>query len=487
MSLIGQMRMRAATFRVVASTPAKSMLVSYIVGCALFMGALDASIVAAALPAMATALHADPLDMSIVITTYLLSMIMTIPATAWLADRFGARTLFFSGVALFTISSLACGLAVSLPSLVAARLLQGVGAGLTATVGRILVLRSTDKSAFVNALSYLAVPALIAPMIGPPLGGFIIVHGSWRYIFLLNVPVGVITLLVAAPLIKGGNDRYTKPFDCKGFLLASGGLACLVFGLESLSRADSARGLTTILLVGGIAAVLAYVLHARKHPHPILALDLLRIPTFFIAVVGGNLCRLSLGAMPFLLMLLLQIGFGLDALQAGSIVFATALGSLTVKFVVSRVVRRFGFRRALLANSLFCGALIMSCALLQTTVPHAVVAFALLAIGFFRSLHLTLANTLGYADVPQQEMGEATSMATTAQYLAMAAGVSLAVFVMRISTALHGSVQLVEHDIDAALVVVGALFACSSLLFRRLQHDAGAKLAPPGESAAKSK
>ncbi len=478
MSRMEQQRVRASALEVVAGVPVHSMLIWYIVGCGLFMTMLDASIVSAALPAMAAALHADPLDLSIIITVYLLMLIITVPASAWLADRFGARTLFLIGIALFTTSSLVCGLVSSLPPLVAARLVQGAGAALMATVGRILVLRSTHKSEFVNALSYLAVPALIAPVIGPPLGGFLIVHGSWRYVFLMNVPIGLMTLVAAALLIKGGDEKQRRPLDRKGLLLASCALACLVFGLESASRADSARLLTVILVSIGTLAGFAYVRHARKHPQPILDLGLLRIPTFFISIVGANLCRLSLGAMPFLLMLLLQVSFGLDALQAGSIVFATALGSLAAKFVIGRIVGRFGFRRALLANSLFCGALIMGCALLQSEVPHAMIALALLALGFFRSLHLTLANTIGYADVPEPSIGEAASLATTGQYLAMAAGVSLSVLIMRISSALNGSVQPGEREIDAALVVIGAVFACSSLVFKQLQPDAGAKLAP---------
>ena len=473
-----QLRIRAGGLGIVAGVPTRSMLISYVVGCALFMSMLDASIVAAALPEMASALNADPLAMSIVITSYLLMLIVTVPASSWLADRCGARNLFLAGIGLFTVSSLLCGLVSSLSLLVAARLAQGVGAALMATVGRILVLRSTDRSEYVNALSYLAVPALIAPVIGPPLGGFLIVHGSWRYVFLMNVPIGLLALIAASVLIKGGNERRDKPFDRRGFALASIALACLVFGLESSSRAGS-RLLTTLLVVIGMLAGTAYVLHARRHADPILNLGLFRIPTFFIAVVGGTLCRLSLGAMPFLLMLLLQIGFGLDALQAGSIAFATALGSLMVKFTVGRVVSRFGFRRSLLANSVLCGVLIVACALLQSSMPHGAIAAALLAIGFFRSLHLTLANTLSYADVPDEAIGDATSMSTTAQYLAMAAGVSLAVLVMRITAMLNGSEQLGEREIDAALIVIGVIFAGSSLLFWRLPADAGVNLTPP--------
>jgi EmrB/QacA subfamily drug resistance transporter len=470
-----EMQLRTDALAASTGVSVSSTTIAYVVGGALFLSMLDASMVAAALPAMSLALHVDPLSMSVVITAYLLTTIIMVPASAWLADRFGTRRMFLTGIVVFTLSSLVCGLVSSLMPLVAVRLVQGAGAALMVTVGRILLLRSTPKLEYVKALSYLAVPALIAPVIGPPLGGFLVVHGSWRYVFLVNVPVGMLALFAALILIKSGHGAQRKPFDASGFLLIATALACLVFGLESATAKASAMVTAGLLSVGTLSA-LVYVLHARRREYPILDLKLFRTPTFFIAVVGGTVCRFSLGAMPLLLMLLLQIGFGMDALAAGAIVLATAVGSIAVKFVVAATVNRFGFRPALLVSGVLCGALTISCTAFQATTPPLLIAFLLSSIGFVRSLHLTVANTLSYADVPEQDIGAATSVATTAQYVAMAAGVGLAVLIMRISTTLHGSMQLSESDIDAAIIVMGVIYIASTLLFRKLDPDAGAKL-----------
>jgi EmrB/QacA subfamily drug resistance transporter len=467
---------RSRTARISEAAPSRPFVIAFIVGCALFMQTLDSTIVATALPKMAQSLDENPVSMSVVITSYLLTLTVAIPISGWLADRYGARAVFLWAIAIFTASSLMCGLAPSLPSLVVARLVQGAAGAMMAPVGRTLILRSAAKSELIEAMSYLAVPALVAPVLGPPIGGFIVVHASWRWIFLMNAPIGIISFVAAALVIKAGPARQSTPLDVKGFLLSSAGLASLIFGLEASSRPAPSQVTTAMLLIFGSLSSVAYVLHARKHSHAILNLALFKISTFTISVVGGILCRLSLGALPFLLTLLLQIGFGLDAFQAGMIAFTTAIGSVIVKFAISLLVRRLGFRRVLIGNSLLGGSLIMCCALIQPSASHTLIAVILFGIGFLRSLQLTVANTLGYADVPESLVAGASSMATTAQYLAIAAGVGIAAVIVRISATFSETPQLTNHDTDVGFIVIGALFVCSSMLFARLPRDAGADL-----------
>lgn len=456
--------------------------IALLVGSALFMQMLDATIVATALPQMAVSLREDPLSMSVVLTSYLVALTALIPVSGWLADRFSARTVFLGAVATFAVSSAICGLAPSLNSLVAARLVQGAAGALTAPIGRILILRSAPKSQLLKAMSYLAVPALVAPAMGPPIGGFIVVHASWRWIFLINLPIGAVALIVSALVLKPDRGDPSAPLDLRGLLLCTAALTALLFGLQDLSLITSSSVTAVPLLTIGLLCATAYVAHARNKPNAILDLSLLNISTYKISVIGGNLCRFSLGAFPFLLTLLLQIGWGLDPFHAGLIAFATALGSIAVRFIVSPAVRVFGFRYVLVGNSLLAGLLISSCTLFEKSPSRALVALLLFAIGFFRSLQLTVANTLGYADIPERSIARATSVASVAQYLAFTAGIPVSAFIVRLSATTAGVTQITTHDINIGIIAVGSLFAVSSLVFVHLPHHAGSELIDSNES-----
>src|SRR5216683_592744 len=318
--------------------PALRFLVPLIVACALFMENLDSTVIATALPQIAASLGEDPLRLNLAITAYLLSLAVFIPLSGWVADRYGARRVFRAAIVIFTVGSACCGLANSLPELVAARILhQGLGGAMMVPVGRLVMLRAVPKSELVRAMSYLTVPALVGPVLGPPLGGLIVTYSSWRWIFFINLPIGLLGIVLATLFIEDVRETAMWPLDVRGFLLAGLGLSGLMFGFETAGRGVLPGSLVAVLLAVGALALALYVLHARVIAAPIIDLRLLSIPTFAGAIIGGSIFRIGVGALPFLLPLMLQLGFGLSPFASGLLTFASAAGALTMKFTAAPI------------------------------------------------------------------------------------------------------------------------------------------------------
>ena len=450
--------------------------VPLIVGCALFMQTLDSTVIAVALPAIAKSMHQDPIRLNLAITSYLLSLAVFIPISGWVADRFGARGVFRAAIVVFTIGSILCAVASTLSQLVAARVVQGFGGAMMVPVGRLLVLKSVSKADLVDAMSYLTVPAVFGPVVGPPVGGFIVTYASWRWIFLMNVPIGILGVLLVTAYIGDIREEQVFPLDLRGFLLTSLGLAGVMFGIETIGRGMMAVSVVmSVITAGGICFGL-YVAHSRRISNPIVDLGLMRIPTFAAATVSGSLGRMGIGALPFLLAMLLQLVFGLTPFGSGMITFASAAGALMMKPTAAPIIRRWGFRRVLVGNGLISSVILMLYALFRPSTPYVVIILTLLIGGFFRSLQFTSLGTLTYADVPPPMMSSASTLASMVQQLSLSLGVSIAAMLLHISLHLRGAHKLTTHDFMAAFMVTGVLSLISALLFLRLSSDAGWEL-----------
>ncbi|MFY3938440.1 DHA2 family efflux MFS transporter permease subunit [Achromobacter xylosoxidans] len=451
-------------------------MIPFIVGCALFMQMLDATVVATALPAMARALGSTPVRLNVAITSYLLSVAVFVPVSGWAADRYGARRVFIAAIGLFTLSSVACALSQDLPQLVVSRVVQGMAGAMMVPVGRIILLRTVPKQDLLKAMSFLSIPALLGPVIGPPLGGFMVTYMSWHWIFLINIPIGVLGIALVLRYVAEIKEESAPRLDWLGFLLSAVCLATLVSGFEAIGRDVMPLPLLLGLIAVGIACGLLYGWHARRIEHPIIDLALMRIPTFAISTLGGNLCRFAVGATPFLLAMLLQVGFGLSPFSAGLITFASAAGALLMKFVATPIVRHFGFRRVLTVNAVLTGAFIVVCATFTPSTPVWLMIAILLVGGFFRSLQFTGVNTLTYADIPPARMSRASSFAAMAQQLGISLGVGVAAVTLNISMTLRGAETLAVGDVIAGFIVIGLMCAASVFSFRRLDPLAGAHL-----------
>jgi len=472
-----------------ARPPIRHILVPLIVACALFMENLDSTVIATALPKIAESLHEDPLRLNLAITSYLLSLAVFIPLSGWVADRYGARSVFRAAIIVFTLGSACCGAANSLPELVAARIFQGLGGAMMVPVGRLVMLRTVPKSELVRAMSYLTVPALVGPVMGPPLGGFIVTYSSWRWIFYINLPIGVLGITLATLFIENVKENAGWPLDIRGFVLAGAGLAGLMFGFESVGRGVLPEPVVAVLLVGGALSLTLYVLHTRVHAYPIIDLKLLRIPTFASAITGGSLFRIGIGALPFLLPLMLQLGFGLTPFASGLLTFTSAAGAMTMKMTAAPIIRTFGFRRVLLGNAVISSAFVMSYSLFSPETPHWLIVVALLAGGFFRSLQFTSTNTLIFADVPPPLMSRATSFQSMAQQLCVSIGVGTGAALLHLTLLIKGQSALGADDFAAAFLVVALISLTSIFFYLPLAREAGAEVsghhappAPKGEA-----
>jgi len=444
-----------------------------IVGCALFMEMLDATVISTALPAMAKSLGEDPIKLNLAITSYLLSLAVFIPISGWMADRFGARTVFRTAIIIFTTGSVFCGFSNSLPELVASRILQGFGGAMMVPVGRLIVLKTIAKSELVTAMSYLTVPAVLGPVVGPPVGGFIVTYYSWRWIFFINVPIGMIGITLVTWYIPNIREDEVFPLDLRGFLLTGLGLAGLVSGFESIGRGVIPASIIMCVMAAGGICMALYILHANRINYPIIDMGLLRIPTFLVATLGGGLFRMGIGALPFLLAMLLQVVFGLSPFASGMLTFASAAGALFMKATATPIIRRLGFRSVLISNGVLSAFIMMSYALFRPTTPHFLIVVALLSGGFFRSLQFTALGTLAYADVPNSSMSGASTLSSMAQQLFLSLGVALGAMLLHMSLKASGFAHLTTHDFTPAFLVMGVLALLSSLLFLPLEYHAG--------------
>src|SRR6516165_1622753 len=469
-------------------SPPSDRIVPLIVATALFMENMDSTVISTSLPAIAQALGTNPLALKLAVTSYLLSLAICIPASGWTADRFGTRNVFRTAIGVFVLGSIGCAASHSLEEFVLARIVQGAGGAMMTPVGRLIMVRGIDKRRLVNAMALVTIiPALIGPICGPPLGGFITTYASWHWIFLINVPIGLVGIVMASRFIPNIRVERPDPFDYVGFLLSGCAIAGLAFGLSAMGLEFLPTSIVPSLLCGGAISAVAYLIHARRSPAPILDLSLLRLPTFRASIFGGFLFRLGIGALPFLLPLLLQIGFHLTPFQSGLITFTTALGSMFMKAAVASVLRRFGYRNVLLYNALISSAFLAACASFVQGMPFAGMIAILLSGGFFRSLQFTAINTIAYAEIEPAKMSRATAMVAAAQQLSLSTGVAVGALVVELTLRLKHSTTMGINDFPPAFLFVGLLSASAVFVFMRLPPDAGAKLAGRKTEAASEK
>ena len=451
-------------------------IVPLIVATALFMENMDSTVISTSLPAIARALDTNPLALKLAVTSYLLSLAIFIPASGWTADRFGTRNVFRTAIGVFVLGSIGCAASHSLEQFVLARIVQGVGGAMMTPVGRLILVRSIDKQLLVNAMSLVTIPALIGPICGPPLGGFITTFASWHWIFLINVPIGLVGIALVSRFIPNVYAEQQDPFDALGFILSGLAIAGLAFGLSALGLEFLPTKIVVTLIAAGAVSAVAYVIHAGRTPAPILDLSLLRLPTFRASIFGGFLFRLGIGALPFLLPLLLQVGFKLTPFQSGLITFTAALGAMFMKAAVASVLRRFGYRNVLVYNALISSAFLAACATFVQGMPFAAMVAILLSGGFFRSLQFSSINTIAYAEIAPAKMSRATSMVAAAQQLSLSTGVAVGALVVEFMVRLRQSTTIGINDFPPAFLFVSLLSASAVLIFARLPRDAGAEL-----------
>lgn len=460
----------------------RATLVALLVAGAFFMENLDGTVIATALPQMALSFGTSAVDLNMGMTAYMLTLAVFIPVSGWVADRVGARTVFASAIGLFTLASILCGMSNGLWEFTAARILQGVGGALMVPVGRLVVLRITEKKHLVHAIAVITWPGLAAPVIGPPVGGFITTYSSWRWIFYLNVPLGIMGIVLAWLWI--GNERgHGRRFDWLGFVLAGSACTSIMYSLELLGQQDVRWGTAAAFFGYGLVGGGAGVWHMLRAPHPLIQFDVLKQRTFAVVIWGGSVFRLAISVSPFLLPLMFQIAFGLSAFQSGLLVLAMFAGNLFMKTATTPILRRFGFRRILIVNGLITAALIASFSMVSPATPKALLIALLFAHGLSRSMQFTSISTLAFVDIPQPQMGSANSFFTVMTQMSMGMGVAVGAVTLRLAAWLHGTSSstpaLADFHLAFGLVAIVAVLAVADCF--TLDRRAGAEVSGHGQ------
>lgn len=411
---------------------------------AFFMEFLDGTVIATALPDMARDFGVTAVELNIGISAYLITLAVLIPASGWIADRFGARAIFTLALAIFTLASVFCGLSTEVHIFVAMRILQGVGGALMVPVGRLAVLRTTPKHQLIKAIATLTWPALVAPIIGPPLGGFITRYASWHWIFFINVPLGLAAIILSLRIIPDIRETERRSFDLSGFITTSVAMVSLVTAMERLGDRQPQIWPTLALAALGFGCLLYSIRHFRRAAAPMVRLDALQVPTFRVTMYGGSLFRASISAVPFLLPLLFQVGFGMDPFHSGLLVLAVFVGNVTIKPATTPLIRWLGFRRLLLINGALNVCSLLACALLTPQTPVWAIMLILYLGGVFRSIQFTGVSTLAFADVPAAQMSDANTLFSTASQLAVGLGITLGAIGIRLGEQVGDWLHLTE-------------------------------------------
>ncbi|AVY98580.1 MFS transporter [Lelliottia sp. WB101] len=443
---------------------------------AFFMEFLDGTVIATALPDMAKSFGVQAVDLNIGISAYLITLAVLIPASGWIADRFGARKVFAVALAIFTLASVFCGLSTTVDQFVAMRVLQGMGGALMVPVGRLAVLRTTPKHQLITAIATLTWPALVAPIIGPPLGGFITSYADWRWIFFINVPLGIVAIILALRIIPDLHDDERRPFDTPGFIATTIAMVSLVYAMESMGAQHSQGLLTLGLLVVGAVTLIYALRHFQRAQWPMIRLDAMQVPTFRVTMYGGSLFRASISAVPFLLPLMFQVGFGMDAFHSGLLVLAVFVGNLTIKPATTPLIRRLGFRKLLLINGALNVLSLLACAFISPQTPIWLIMLILYLGGVFRSIQFTAVSTLAFADVPSAQMSYANTLFSTATQLAVGLGITLGAIGIRIGEKMGDLLNMASVpgiSFRLAFVAIALICLVGMVDTLRLTKDAG--------------
>ncbi len=455
-----------------------------LVAAAFFMENLDGTIIATAAPRMARSFGVPSVELNVVITAYLLALGVFIPVSGWIADRFGARVVFSGAVAVFTLASGLCALSTNLGELTATRVLQGVGGAMMVPVGRLVVLRAAGKTDLIKVIAYLTWPALIAPIIAPALGGVLVTYESWRWIFVLNIPLGLVALLIAARIVPDLRPPRPGKLDWRGFALTSAGLATFVYGLELVTNADVSWAVVGASVGAGLVLIWWAVLHLNRSAHPLVDLRVLGVATFRAANLGGSLFRMAISAAPFLLPLMFQNAFGWSPIKSGLLVIAVFVGNITIKPFTTPLLRRFGFRTVLMGSATSAGITLGLCAVFTARTPLVVIVLVLVASGVFRSIGFTAYNTIVFADVGSDAMANANTLTSTIQQLTMGFGVAVGALALRAGAPLDrlvGSSTSGGRPFSAAFVLLAVVAFLAAAEAALLARDAGAAVAGYGQ------
>lgn len=447
-----------------------------IIATALLMENIDSAVLSTSLPQIARDLGSDPIHLKLVLTTYLLALAIFIPASGWAADRFGARRIFRWAIVVFALGSIACGMSNSLWELVAARALQGIGGSMMTPVGRLIVLRGVPREGLVGALAWLTVPALMGPVIGPLLGGYITTYWDWRWIFWINIPIALLGVVLAGRFVPDLREPTPRQFDGFGFLLLGPGLAGFLTGATLLGLNLASAPVVAVLLFGGAGLTIAYIRHALRVPAPLVDLRLLALPTFRTTITAGTLFRIGVGASPFLLPLMLQLGFGLTPFQSGGLTFVSGLGAMAMKFLAQPLLRRFGFRKILAVNAVIAAGFVLAPAFFTPLTSWQAMMAVLFVGGLSRSLQFTSINAIAYADVTPERLSSATSFSSVMQQLTGTIGITLAAMMLEATGAWRGVAATDLGNFPAVYAVIATMTLISAFAFWRLSAVAGASM-----------
>ncbi len=453
----------------------RSTLIAVLVAGAFYMENLDATVIATALPQMAGTFHTSPITLSAGMSVYMLALAVFIPISGWVADRFGSCSVFSTAIGVFTVASILCGISNTPFQFIASRVLQGIGGSMMVPVGRLVVLHNTEKKDMIRAIAYLTWPGLLAPLIGPPVGGFITTYATWRWIFFLNVPLGVVGIIFALILIPNKHADKKTRLDIPGFVFAGVTCVAVMYGMDSIGRRNAPWLL--IALMAGIALLFGFlaVWHAKHHPHPLLEFSALKIRTFAVTIWGGSLFRMAVQSIPFLTPLMFQIGFGMNAFDSGLMVLAIFAGNVAMKPLTTPALRRYGFRKLLIVNGILLAAAVLACAFLSPGTPRFIILAVLFWGGLCRSMQFTSINTLAFADVPAPQLSGANTLFSIAWQMTNGMGIALGAVALQMSSLIHGGHStLTVTDFHLAFVMIAVVSIASLYDVFSLDRKAGA-------------